>query len=215
MFKIASHERQNGHVPDAGAQTPRTISAIIGALPTRVATPVEELAQLRFEEKRVEEKIRETQEMLSAVRRSTSAALAHSFATVTDNVVLIEEDLMETERSYERLLQSLLEMKNAFEQQMRALDEQIVQANVEHLRETFHQKEGALDECLSGIDQKILDCLVYIEQYKSTHADLVALKSRLHQLNSDSLDVPEPVPTHDVEGVIYRRIEHLRSQGKF
>ena len=213
MFKIASHERQNGHVPDAGAQTPRTISAIIGALPTRVATPVEELAQLRFEEKRVEEKIRETQEMLSGVRTRTSAALAHSF--VADNVVLIEEDLMETERSYERLLQSLLEMKNAFEQQMRALDEQIVQANVEHLRETFHQKEGALDECLSGIDQKILDCLVYIEQYKSTHADLVALRSRLHQLNSDSLDVPEPVPTHDVEAVICRRIEHLRSQGKF
>jgi hypothetical protein len=141
--------------------------------------------------------------------------MAHAFATVTDNVVSIEEDLMETERSYERLLQSLLEMKNAFEQQMRALDEQIVQANVEHLRETFDQKKGALDECLSGIDQKILDCLVYIEQYKSTHADLVALRSRLHQLNSDSLEVPESVPIHDVEGMIHRRIEHLKSQGKF
>jgi hypothetical protein len=213
VLKIASHERQGRPASDGEDHAPGPL--LTGSLRFLVAAPVEELAQLRCAEKRVEAKIRETQETLSCVRRRTSAALVHGFATGTDNVVLMEEDLMQTERSYERLLQSLLEMKNAFEQQMRALDEQIVQANVEHLRETFHQKESALDEYLSAIDQKILDCLVYIEQYKNTHADLVALKSRLHQLNSDSLDVPDPVPTHDVEGVIHRRIEHLRSQGRF
>ena len=47
---------------------------------------------------------------------------------------------MREEQSYERLLQALQDMKNEIAKQIRPVEEQIVQANVEHLRQTFSQE---------------------------------------------------------------------------
>lgn len=176
---------------------------------------VEELAQLISEKKRIEEKIRETQAVLRCAKKRISESLAHRCMTGADHGVLImEEDLMKTERSYERLLLALADMKDALEQQMLALDKQIVRANVEQLRETFDRKKKLLDECLAGVDRKILACLVCVEEHKRIHSDLAALSDKLHLLGAGSVAVPNPLPAQEIAPVISGRIAHLRSQGK-
>jgi hypothetical protein len=176
---------------------------------------VEELARLVSEKKRITERIRETQAVLTRVKKNTSESLSHRCMTGADHAALIVEgELMKTERSYERLLLALADMKDALAQQILELDKQIVRTHVEELRETFDQKRNLLNECLSGIDRKILDCLVCVEEHQRIHSDLAALSGKLHLLGSDSVSVPNPLPARGISEVVSSRIAHLRSQGK-
>ena len=63
---------------------------------------------------------------------------------------------MREEQSYERLLQALQDMKNEIAKQIRPVEEQIIQANVDHLRQTFTQETRRLSKCLEEIDDNIL-----------------------------------------------------------
>ena len=55
---------------------------------------------------------------------------------------------MREEQSYERLLQALQDMKSEIAKQIRPVEEQIIQANVYHLRQTFQQESRKLSKCL-------------------------------------------------------------------
>ena len=48
--------------------------------------------------------------------------------------VPMPEDLIKEEQSYERLLQALLDMKNEIAKKVRPVEEQIVQANADHIK---------------------------------------------------------------------------------
>ena len=53
-------------------------------------------------------------------------------------------------------------MKGEIAKQIRPVEEQIIQANVEHLRQTFSQESGRLSKCLEEIDDNILACRQYL-----------------------------------------------------
>src|SRR4030095_4368382 len=120
---------------------------------TLAAGPVEKLVKLIADEKRVDEKIRDTQAALTLVKKRVSESLAqHYIASPREPRFQMPEDLMREEQSYERLLQALQDMKNEIAKKIRPVEEQIIQANVDHLRQTFSQESRRLTKCLEEID---------------------------------------------------------------
>jgi len=121
---------------------------------------------------------------------------------------------MEREETYERLLQALLDMKNEIQTRIRPLEDQIVQANVEYLKEVFEHQNNLLGDCLNAIDQKIIDCRAHTEDYKRIHADLSGLNDRLTRLGAEAPAISNSLPSTDIGDIVRQRIEQLRFQGR-
>jgi primosomal protein N'' len=128
--------------------------------------------------------------------------------------IQMAEDLMREEESYERLLQALQDMKSEIAKQIRPVEEQIIQANVDHLRQSFTQESRRLVKCMEEIDDNILACRQYLQEYERIRSSLHGLNDKLSQLGAEALQIPDSIPTSDLGDVVRQRIEHLRSQGK-
>jgi primosomal protein N'' len=176
--------------------------------------PVEKLVRLIADESRVDEKIRDTQAALTLVKRRVSESLAQHYISSREPRIQLPEDLMREEQSYERLLQALQDMKNEIAKQIRPVEEQIIQANVDHLRQTFSQESRRLSKCLDEIDDNILACRQYLQDYERVRSSLFALNEKLAQLGAESVQVPDGLPTTDLGDIVRQRIEYLRLQGK-
>jgi chromosome segregation ATPase len=105
-------------------------------------------------------------------------------------------------------------MKSEITKQIRPVEEQIIQANVDHLRQSFGQESRRLAKCLEEIDDNILACRQYLQDYERIRAGLQSLNDKLAQLGADSLQIADGLPTVDLGEIIRERIDHLRSQGK-
>src|SRR6266536_5066006 len=182
---------------------------------TLAAGPIEKLVKLIADEKRVDEKVRDTQAALTMVKKRVSESLAqHYIASPRESRFQMPEDLMREEQSYERILQALQDMKNEIAKQIRPVEEQIIQANVDHLRQTFTQESRRLCKCLEEIDDNILACRQYLEDYERIRSNLHNLNEKISQLGAESLVLPDGLPTLDLGEIVRERIEYLRSQGK-
>ena len=176
--------------------------------------PVERLAKLLGDAARVDEKIRDAADALTLIRKRVSESLARHYVAMKDFRFQMPEDLMKEEQSYERLLQALQDMKAEIAKQIRPVEEQIIQANVDHLRQTFNQESRRLNKCLEEIDDNILACRQYLLDYDRIRSSLHSLNEKLCQLGADSIQVPDGLPSADLGDIVRQRIEHLRSQGK-
>lgn len=179
-----------------------------------VANPLEKLVKLLADESRVDEKIRDTQAALMLVKRRVSESLAQHYVAMSESRIQLPEDLMREEQSYERLLQALQDMKNEIAKQIRPVEEQIIQANVDHLRQTFTQESRRLAKCLEEIDDNILACRQYLQDYERIRSSLHGLNEKLTQLGAESIQVPDGLSNADLGEIVKQRIENLRSQGK-
>ncbi len=176
--------------------------------------PVEKLAKLLADEARVDEKIRYTSAALTLVKKRVSEALAQHYVALKEPRFQMPEDLMKEEQSYERLLQALQDMKAEIAKQIRPVEEQIIQANVDHLRQAFNQESRRLSKCLEEVDDNILACRQYLQDYERIRSSLHGLNEKLSQMGADSIQLPDGLPTTDLGEIVRQRIEHLRSQGK-
>ena len=181
---------------------------------TSATEPVEQLVKLLDDDRRVDERIRSTQVALTLVKKRVSEALARHYVATSEPRIQLPEDLMREEQSYERLLQALQDMKNEIAKQIRPVEEQIVQANVEHLRQTFSQESRRLSKCLEEIDDNILACRQYLQEHERIRSSLQALNQKLTQLGAESVQLPDGLPTTDLGETVRQRIEDLRLQGK-
>lgn len=180
-----------------------------------VATgPIERLVQLIAEESRVDAKIRDTQAALTLVKKRVSESLAEHYISMREPRIQLPEELMKEEQSYERLLQALQDMKSEIAKQIRPVEEQIIQANVEHLRQTFSQESRRLSKCLEEIDDNILACRQYLQDYERIRSSLYGLNEKIAQLGAQSIQVPDGLATTDLGEIVRERIDFLRSQGK-
>jgi hypothetical protein len=179
-----------------------------------VANPLEKLVKLLADESRVDGKIRDTQAALMLVKRRVSESLAQHYVAMSESRIQLPEDLMREEQSYERLLQALQDMKNEIAKQIRPVEEQIIQANVDHLRQTFTQESRRLAKCLEEIDDNILACRQYLQDYERIRSSLHGLNEKLTQLGAESIQVPDGLSNADLGEIVKQRIENLRSQGK-
>ena len=121
---------------------------------------------------------------------------------------------MKEEEAFERLLQALQDMKSEITKQIRPVEEQIIEANRDHLRQTFAQESRKLNKCMEEIDDNILACRQYLQDYERVETGLRGLNEKLAQLGADSLQVPNSLPTHDLGEIVKSRIEYLKAQGK-
>jgi chromosome segregation ATPase len=179
-----------------------------------ISTAVGKLAKLLADEGRIDEKIRDTQAALSVVQKRVSELLAQHYIATKEPRVQIPEDLMKEEESFERLLQALKDMKTEIAKQIRPVEEQIIQANVDHLRHSFNQQSRDLNRCLEEIDDHLLACRQYLQDYERIRSSLHQVNEKLNQLNAESIQIPDSLPTADLGELIGHRIEILRSQGK-
>jgi chromosome segregation ATPase len=181
---------------------------------TLAAGPIEKLVKLIGDESRVDEKIRDTQAALTLVKKRVSESLAQHYMSTREPRFQMPEDLMREEQSYECLLQALQDMRNEIAKQIRPVEEQIIQANVDHLRQTFAQESRRLSKCLEEIDDNILACRQYLQEYERIRSSLYGLNEKLAQLGAESVQIPDGLPTSDLGEIVRQRIEYLRLQGK-
>jgi DUF438 domain-containing protein len=178
------------------------------------STAVEKLAKLLADEARLDEKIRDMKAAFLQVQKRVSESLAQHYIAAKEPRIQIPEDLMREEESFERLLQALQDMKNEIAKQIRPVEEQIIQANVDHLRQIFSQESRRLNKSLEEIDDNILACRQYLQDYERIRSSLHGLNEKLAQLGAESLPVPDGLLTSDVGEIVRQRVEYLRSQGK-
>ena len=106
--------------------------------------PVQRLVKLIAQESLVDTRIRDTEAALALVKKRVSESLAQHYMSMREPRIQLPEELMREEQSYERLLQALQDMKSEIAKQIRPVEEQIIQANIEHLRQTFSQESRRL-----------------------------------------------------------------------
>jgi chromosome segregation ATPase len=105
-------------------------------------------------------------------------------------------------------------MKSEIAKQIRPVEEQIIQANVDHLRQAFSQESRRLSKCLEEIDDNILACRQYLQDYERIRSSLHGLNEKLSQLGAESIQVPDSLSNSDLGEIVRERIELLRTQGK-
>ncbi len=176
--------------------------------------PIEQLYSVLSERGRVAEKITSVETALGTIRRSLSTALAHQYVQATRPGIEIREDLMKEEQTYERLLQALHDMQAQIEERVRPIAQQVVQAEVERLRDLSEQHRSALEESLAHIDQNILNCRSHIDQYRQRCSDLTVLNERLAKLGADPAPIPALLPESNLGDIIRARVDGLRTEGK-
>ena len=176
--------------------------------------PVEALVKLLANDSRVDDRIRATQASLALAKKRVSESLAQHYITSSEPRVQLPEDLMREEQSYERLLQALQDMKSEIAKQIRPVEQQIIQANVDHLRQSFSQESRRLSKCLEEIDDNILACRQYLQDYERIRLGLKMLNEKLIQLGGDAIPIPDGLVTSDLGEIVRQRIERLRAQGK-
>jgi predicted hydrolase (HD superfamily) len=199
-------------IMDDATGTPSRIRPPEEAMITLVDS-VSLLAKLMADEALVEEKVQASQVALAAIKKRISESLVQSYITHGTNIDM-PEDLMSQEQYYERLLLALQEMKREIAQKIRPLELQIIEANREHLRETFEECSHRLAHCLIAVDEHILACRQHLDEYNSIRSDLHNLNDKLSQLGAVPLDVPSRPSGGDLGELIRSRLDHLRSHGK-
>jgi len=179
-----------------------------------VLAAVAKLAKLRADEARIDEQILNTNQALTLVQKKVSERLARRYMATNEPRVEIPEALMKEEESFERLLHALNDMKNEIAKQIRPVEEEMIQANVEHLRHSFNEERSDLNKCLESIDENILGCRQYFQDYERIRSSLNELNEKLSQLGAEPIAVPDILPTTDFDERVQQRFEYLRSQGK-
>ena len=175
---------------------------------------IEELAKFLTEQKRLDEKLEETQTSLSDIRKRLSETLVQSSLTNTEGIARMDEGLIQKEQTFERLLQALHEMKDQIQVKIRPLEEEIVRANVSRLLENHNNQRERLADCLNNIDQAILDCRLLVENSNRLFGTLSEVNEKLSGLGATTLPVANSLGNGDIEKSLRERIEHLRLQGK-
>lgn len=176
--------------------------------------PIAQLCKLVHKQELVAEKIVSIESTLNSIRDNLSAATSLQGASNARPQDDPGKTFIKGEPIYERLLRALEDMKAQIEERVRPVAEQVVQAEVERLRDLSERQKNALEECLTQIDQSILGCRNQVKTYREKCSDLVVLNQRLAKLGAEPVPIPEQIPAVNFEDVIKARVEGLHSEGK-
>ena len=121
---------------------------------------------------------------------------------------------MKEEQTHERLLQALGDIQAQIEGHVRPVAKQVIQAELERLRNLSEQQKSILKDCLMRIERTILDCQSQMEEYRQTRSDLAALNQQLASLGAEPIPMPNHLPAETLGDLILSRVEELRVEGK-
>jgi hypothetical protein len=115
--------------------------------------------------------------------------------------------------SMERLMDIVLQMRinlghitETFRQQSEEIREQ--------LGMIFEEEKKSLEECLCGIDAKLKECSVCIEDYRRLYSSLATMRERLVQLGAEPSSMPVALPAEHIEDIVSWRLQELKAEGK-
>lgn len=126
----------------------------------------------------------------------------------------MKENLIKEEQTYVRMLRALEDRKAQIEERVWPVAEQVVQAEVERLRDLSERHKSALAECLTQIDRSILDCRTHVNMYRERRSDLAIVIQRLAKLGAEPMPFPEEISAANFEDIIEARVAGLHSEGK-
>lgn len=116
-------------------------------------------------------------------------------------------------QSVERLMDVILQMRINLSHITETLHQQTSEIR-EQLSGVFDERKHALDGCLGGIDQKLIECSAFIHEYQRKFADLAVMRKKLVQLGADPGGLPAALPGETASDVIAWRLRQLRDDGR-
>ena len=176
--------------------------------------PTEQLRELLHEQGKVTEKFASLESALNSIRENLSAASSLQGINNAVPHVVMGEHSMKEEPTYERLFRALEDMKAQIEERVRPLAEQVVQAEVERLRDLSQRQKNALEECLTQIDRSILGCRTHVNAYRERRSDLTVVNQQLAKLGAEPMPFPQEISATNFEDIIKARVTGLHSEGK-
>jgi hypothetical protein len=147
--------------------------------------PVEKLAKLLGNAAQVDEKIHDAMDALMLIKKRVSECLAQRYVAMKDYRFQMPEDLMKEEQSY--MASQAFRKSAEIAKQIRPVEEQIIHANVEHLRQTFNQERAEDSTNARGDRRQYLACQPCwtLNDPFSLHS----LNEKLCQLGADAIQV--------------------------
>lgn len=115
--------------------------------------------------------------------------------------------------SVERLMDVLLQMKINFVHVTETLHQQTLEVR-QQLENIFEAEKKSLEDCVVGIDQKLKECSMPVENYRSSYARLSTMRDKLIQLGNHPSPMPVPLPAGRFDEIVAWRLEKLRCEGK-
>ncbi len=113
----------------------------------------------------------------------------------------------------ERLMEVLLQMRINLRHITESFQSQTQEIRLQ-LGAIFEREVKALDDCLSGIDDKLRECSVYVDDYKRMYSSLSTMRAKLVQLGAEPGAMPPPLPSEEIAKIVVWRLQELKSQGK-
>jgi len=115
--------------------------------------------------------------------------------------------------SVERLMDVMLQMKINFVHVTETLHQQTVEIR-QQLGIIFEKEKKSLEDCLVGIDRKLKECSMCVENYRSLYADLSTMREKLVQLGGQPSPMPAPLPADQLDEIVAWRLQELKGEGK-
>lgn len=113
----------------------------------------------------------------------------------------------------ERLMDVLLQMRINLRQITESFQFQTQEIR-QQLGAIFEEEKKTLDDCLTGIDEKLRECSVYVDDYKRMYSALSTMRAKLVQMGAEPNPMPPALPSEQIEGVVVWRLQELKLQGK-
>ena len=118
-----------------------------------------------------------------------------------------------SEQSVDRLMDVVLQMRINLSHITETLHQQTCEIR-QQLDGVFDERKRALEGCLRGIDQKLIECSASIAEYRRLFADLAIMREKLVQLGADPGGLPAALPGETASDVIAWRLRELRDESR-
>ena len=122
---------------------------------------------------------------------------------------------MKTEHENNAMFQELVDIRKNLNEVTCSVYERIRRAQLECVETSFQEQKDALDACVDGIDQELINLSVYVEEYQRLRASLKELnEKRIPELGGTPVAMPEAIAGDTLATVLVQRINYLTAQGK-
>jgi ABC-type enterochelin transport system substrate-binding protein len=113
----------------------------------------------------------------------------------------------------ERLMDVILQMKINLAHVTETLYQQTHEIR-DQLGTVFEHEKKALEECLTGIDDKLKECTEAVESYKRSYTSLLSMREKLVQLGAEPSPMPTALPMDHIEEIVAWRLQELQCHGR-
>ncbi len=113
----------------------------------------------------------------------------------------------------EQLLDVVLQMKINLAHVTETLHQQTLEIR-QQLGIIFEKEKKRLEECLVGIDRRLEECCMCVENYQKLYAQLGAMREKLVLLDGHPGPMPASLPADEFEAIVVWRLRELKVEGK-